>query len=237
MKFELKTSLLNRVDGSAEFTIGNTKLIASVTGPIEPKPRQELPTLASLEIVVRPSVGVSSTREKVLEDKLRSILQSIIIRYKYPRQLIQIVVQFLVTDDNSQLLIGESEHVKDYSSNKLNAAINCIYFALIDANIALYNSFSSVSISIPKAESDKKQMVINPTLQNLIESESHHILCFDIRDKKANKILLLESQGTFTEDELIKVIEEGSRQCESIHNEHQRKLIEEKVHRDFIWKS
>lgn len=233
MKFEVKTSLLSRVDGSAELLIGNTKLIASVTGPIEPKLRQELPTLASLEIVVRPSVGVSGTREKVLEDKLRSILQSIIIRYKYPRQLIQIVVQFLVTDDNSQLLIGESAHVKDYSSNKLNAAINCIYFALIDANIALYNSFSSVSISIQ----DKNQMIINPALKNLIESESHHLVCFDIRDKKANKILLVESQGTFTEEELIKVIEEGSRQCESIHNDHQRRLIADKLQRDFIWKS
>ena len=124
MSFKVNTSVLSNADGSAELTLNRTKCLVSVSGPIEPKVRQELPTQASLEIIVRPAHGLSTTREKLLEDKLRSLLQSLIIRYKYPRQLIQIVVQFLVVDEEPE-----------YTCNELNAAINGCYFALIDSHI------------------------------------------------------------------------------------------------------
>lgn len=234
MTFSVNTSVLSRVDGSAELFLGTTKVITSVTGPIEPKIRQELPNLASLEIIVRPSVGVSTTREKALEDKLRSILQSIIIRYKYPRQLIQIVVQFLITENNINDN-GSNQHNKDFTLTELNAAINCCYFALIDANIALYNSFSSTSISIPLDA--KEEYYINPDMDNLIDSESHHVVCFSLKDGKATNLMLLESHGKFTEDQLLLVISKASDECESIHNTYQRKYISNKVENDFIWKS
>ena len=110
----LRTSIIDNADGSAELSIYNNnsnsneassssssddnsiiKLITSINGPIEPKQRQELPNRASLEINIYPSIGLSTTKEKLLENKLRSILQNnIIINYKYPRQLIQISIQF-----------------------------------------------------------------------------------------------------------------------------------------------
>ncbi|CUM52626.1 uncharacterized protein AC631_00628 [Debaryomyces fabryi] len=235
MTFDVKTSVLSRVDGSAELFTGTTKVITSVTGPIEPKIRQELPNLASLEIIVRPSVGVSTTREKALEDKLRSILQSIIIRYKYPRQLIQIVVQFLITENNINDN-GSNQHNKDFTLTELNAAINCCYFALIDANIALYNSFSSTSISIP-SDAKKEEYHINPNMDKLIDSESHHVICFSLKDGNAANLLLLESHGKFTEDQLLLVISKAGSECETIHNTYQRKYIANKVENDFIWKS
>lgn len=234
MTFKVDTSVLDQVDGSAELLIGNTKVITSVTGPIEPKMRQELPNLASLEIIVRPSIGVSTTREKALEDKLRSILQSIIIRYKYPRQLIQIVVQFLITEntiDNNDT----NEDNKDFTLTELNAAINSCYFALVDANVALYNSFASNTISISK--DDHAEYIIDPSLNKLIESESHHVICYSLKDGKATNLLLLESQGKFTEDQLFLVIEKAGHECEKIHSDYQRKYISNKVENDFIWKA
>lgn len=230
--FDLKTSLLSRVDGLAELVLDGTKIMASVTGPIEPKLRQELPTLASLEIIVRPSIGVSTTREKLLEDKLRSLLQDVIIRYKYPRQLIQIVVQFLKSETNSQQLIGKGGHIKDHTATELSAAINAVYFALLDANVALYNSFASVPLAIID-----DAVVVGPSLNQLQKAQSHHVVAFDIREKKASKILLVESQGTFTQDELVKVVEVGSVECERIHNEHQRPLVEQKINQDFVWRN
>jgi exosome complex component RRP46 len=235
MTFEVNTSVLSRVDGSAELSVGTTKVITSVTGPIEPKIRQELPNLASLEIIVRPSLGVSTTREKALEDKLRSILQSIIIRYKYPRQLIQIVVQFLITENNINDN-GSNQHNKDFTLTELNAAINCCYFALIDANIALYNSFSSTSICLP-LDTKKENYIFNPNMNDLIVSESHHVICFSIKDSKAANLLLLESHGKFSEDQLLLAIRKAGDECESIHNTYQRKCIANKVENDFIWKS
>lgn len=226
MVFEVNTSTLDSVDGSAELIIGNTKVIASVSGPIEPKARQELPNMASLEIVVRPSVGVSSTREKLIEDKLRSLLQGVILRYKYPRQLIQIVVQFLITDYNSTF--GTKN---DFTNNELNAAINCCYFALIDAGIGLKHSFASVSLC-----SIKDEFFFNPTLEQLIKSDSHHVVGFSIENKEPKDLIILESQGEFVESQLFTIIEKSVGECSNIH-EKQRDIIADKIHRDYIWKA
>lgn len=232
---KVQLSELGQVDGSARVSIGNTVVLVSAAGPIEAKPRQELPTQASLEIVVRPSRGVSSTREKVLEDLLRSVLQLVIVRYRYPRQLIQIVVQFLTTDvdrEGSIVVSGDTAASGGaFTSNELSAAFNACYFALIDANVALYNSFASVSVAID----NEGQIIESPTLKQLQDSSSHHVVCFDIRDKKAHKILLVESDGSFSEEQLFRVIELASSSCQKIHKTIQRPLIESKVKQDFIW--
>lgn len=233
--FQVQLSPLSQVDGSARLEVDNTKVIVSVTGPIEPKPRQELPTQASLEIVVRPSRGLGSTREKLLEDLLRSVLQLVIVRYKYPRQLIQIVVQFLATDvdaEGSVMVMGDTAASgADFTCNELSAAINCCYFALLDANVALYSSFAASSLVISSEGSIKTK----PTLEDLKQSSSHHVVCFDIRDRKASKILLVESAGSFTDEELVNVIERSSTVCEEIHNSYQRPSVAHKVEADFVW--
>ncbi|ABN66861.1 Exosome complex exonuclease RRP46 (Ribosomal RNA processing protein 46) [Scheffersomyces stipitis CBS 6054] len=222
----VNTSLLQKSDGSAELLLGSTKVIASVTGPIEPKARQELPNQASLEILIRPAVGLATTREKLLEDKLRSLLQSIIVRFKYPRQLIQVVVQFLISDSKRT----ETDLV-DYTSNDLNAAINCCYYALIDAGIALKASFVSLSIAVKNGN-----LTVNPTVYELAQSDSHHVICFNIEKGKANKILLLESQGDIKEDELFAMISKAVEEAEKVHHEQQRKFVKEKVENDYVWK-
>ena len=56
----ISTKLLRNVDGSAQWEVGITKVICSVTGPMEAKVRDELPSSAALEIVVRPIVGLTS---------------------------------------------------------------------------------------------------------------------------------------------------------------------------------
>lgn len=55
----LETSVLNQADGSAVWTQDQTKVICSVTGPVEVKTRDEIPNAATLDLVVRPAVGLS----------------------------------------------------------------------------------------------------------------------------------------------------------------------------------
>lgn len=219
MSVELRNSILENADGSAELTIGGTKVITSISGPIEPKQRQELPNQSSLEIIVRPATGLPTTREKLIEDKLRSVLQSVIISYKYPRQLIQVVVQFCNTDESVE-----------FNVNELNAAINSCYFALIDADVALYSSFASVVISI-----NLGNLIKEPTGDVLETSDSFHLVCFTIQDAQAKKLLMLESQGEFTEQELFTVLSESVHEVENLHTI-QRKFIEDKISQDYIWK-
>lgn len=234
MSFTVTLGELANVDGSSRISVGSTLVIASVTGPIEPKARQELPTQASLDIIVRPSRGLSGTREKAIEDLLRTVLQSVIVRHKYPRQLIQIVVQFLASDldqeESSSETGGQFNTGASYMSNELSAAINCCYFALMDANVALYSSFAAVSVAIASGET-----VYSPGLAILKKCSSHHVVVFDIRDKKASKILLVESNGNFTEQELLATIQDASKECEVIHKKVQRPLLEKKVDQDYVW--
>jgi exosome complex component RRP46 len=51
---------LNRADGSATYTHAGYSLIGAVNGPIEVLRRDELPEEATLEVNVRPAVGVGS---------------------------------------------------------------------------------------------------------------------------------------------------------------------------------
>ncbi|WPK23277.1 hypothetical protein PUMCH_000512 [Australozyma saopauloensis] len=234
-KLQVTLGELNNVDGSARLSVGSTKVVVSVTGPIEPKIRQELPTQASLEIIVRPSRGLSGTREKTLEDLLRLVLQAVIVRFKYPRQLIQIVVQFLASDldkdESSSETGGRFNTGASYMTNELSAAINCCYFALADANVALHTSFAATSIAID----ENNAPVFNAELPVLKKSLSHHTVCFDIQEKKASKILLVESNGAFSEEQLLSTIQSASVECERIHSEVQRLVLEKKIDADYIW--
>lgn len=231
MTFQVNTSILPNADGSAElvYTNNGTKVLCSVSGPIEPKPRQELPQQASLEIIVRPARGLSTTREKLIEDKLRSLLQNIIIRYKYPRQLILIVVQFLVVDEDPV-----------YLTNELSAAINCCFFALVDADVALYWSFASVAVCIKgdgsgDGSGNGEQLIKSPTGKEIAQSDSFHVVCFGIENGKVEKLLLLESAGDFTELQLFDMLGQTVGDVESLH-QLQRKAITKKVEGDYIWR-
>lgn len=214
----VSTGLLPNSDGSAQIVVGGTKVVCLVVGPIEPKPRQAMPNVASLEVVVRPLAGLSSTREKLLEDKLRGVLQRVIVRYQFPRQLIQIVVQFLTADEP-----------EEYTGNELSAAINVCYYALIDANIPLYTSFASLSTALADS-----QTVENPDKKTLQKSTSHHVFCFSFSDNETNELLLVDSFGDFSESELFELISSLADRCKQLHVQ-QRKVLEAKLSQDYIW--
>ncbi|KAI0463533.1 hypothetical protein LJB42_002533 [Komagataella kurtzmanii] len=216
---EYQTSLLNQVDGSSTISIGEVKVICSVSGPIEAKPRQELPTQCAIEVNIRPEVGVGSTREKNMEDKLRVVLNGTINKFQYPRQLIQVHLHII---SKSQ---GTDNNLKD-----LHACINGAYLALIDANISLLSSFLSTYAVI-----NDDMLIFNPTSEQIQSSISHHLVCFDIKSGRADELLFVDSVGEFTEGELMTVLDQSIEEIESM-NKIVRKTITEKVSRDYIWK-
>ncbi|KAF8582176.1 hypothetical protein K439DRAFT_1391979 [Ramaria rubella] len=86
---------LNRVDGSASFAFGETKAIASVSGPIQVRLASELPSKALFEVLVRPLSGIPGTESKSLAATLRTLLTPSLVLSQNPRTLIQLVVQSL----------------------------------------------------------------------------------------------------------------------------------------------
>lgn len=217
---ESQTTVLTRVDGSADLVYGETRAIVSVSGPIEPKARQELPAAAALEVIVRADVGVADTREKLLENKLRSVLSQTILTTSYPRQLIQIVAQVLES--------GEDER---YTCKEAASIINGSYLALIDAGVALQCSFAAESFAIAQ----DGEVITNPTPLDLRQSKSSHVVCYSIRDAKVDSLLFSDSIGSFTETQLYSVLARGTESVEA-HHRHFRSTIEAKISKDFVWK-
>ena len=110
---QCELGVLHRADGSARVVQGETAVLAAVYGPAEVKASQELcdrslqpqgsmkplsyfflcSSRAALELVVRPESGLSSPRERLLEQLVRSCCQASVQTHLHPHTAISIVLQ------------------------------------------------------------------------------------------------------------------------------------------------
>ncbi|CDR37069.1 CYFA0S01e07008g1_1 [Cyberlindnera fabianii] len=219
MTLEAQTTILHRVDGSASLHSGETKTIVSVAGPIEPKVRQELPTTSALEVTIRADVGISNTREKLMEDKLRTVLTQTILGLMYPRQLIQITAQILEAGEDTS-----------YTCKEMATVINAAYLALVDANVGLNASFAAESFAIM----ENGEILANPSREELKLSKSSHIVVFQIKNGVATELLFIDSIGSFTEKEVYTLIDLAEKKTTEVHQTF-KKTIQSKIEKDFVW--
>ena len=105
--------LLPRADGSASFKAGSTHVLCGVYGPIAPK-------LSVQEDWSKATLSVIMTQAQSHESMLSQVLEGCILVEKFPRTVIEIVVQ-VVQDDGSVLA----------------CAIHAIVCALMDAGIPM----------------------------------------------------------------------------------------------------
>ncbi|GMK57779.1 hypothetical protein CspeluHIS016_0406130 [Cutaneotrichosporon spelunceum] len=87
---------LDRADGSGRFEFGPASALASFTGPIEVRIRDERADAATLEVIHRPLDGIGATPSRALEDALRASFGPILALNRFPRSLVQLVVQSLI---------------------------------------------------------------------------------------------------------------------------------------------
>ncbi|OUM52287.1 hypothetical protein BVG19_g1462 [[Candida] boidinii] len=222
MSFEAQTGLLDQVDGSAVYKMNETKVISSVTGPIEVnRIRNELPTRAFLDLNIRPAAGVPSTRENLLQQKLEKLLLPLINLNLYPRQSIQIVSQILNNEENLNFTIIE-----------FTCIINSIFFSLLNSGIALNSSFFAISSSINKSNGE---IIIYPTNNDLLNSISNHITVFSFKNGKVDELIFSDSLGEFTESQFLNILEKSANEIQLNYNKI-TEIIKKSVKDDFIWK-
>ncbi|KAH0607650.1 uncharacterized protein H6S33_002684 [Morchella sextelata] len=228
---------LPRADGSGSFVSGRTSIIASVTGPMEVRIRDELPQKSHVEVIVRPAIGVTSTREKYLEARLLSALKPLILRSNHPRTLIQIVVQVVQTagtDENASttLLL-------------LAPAMNAAVLALLDAAVPLKSVLAATTVAFMKGSGG---VVVEPGLDELKNSSSTHVLAFT----STGQLGFVESDGEFEYEDFERVVEAGRRVCSVEQKGHHamdmgakyqavgeliRKIMSQKVEKDMRWRA
>ncbi|KAL1408433.1 hypothetical protein Q8F55_005245 [Vanrija albida] len=86
---------LDRADGSGRFAFGPVAALASFTGPIEVRIREERVDAATLEVVHRPLEGIAGTSSRALVSTLEGVFAPLLALQAFPRALLQLVVQSL----------------------------------------------------------------------------------------------------------------------------------------------
>ncbi|KAF3191937.1 exosome non-catalytic core subunit rrp46 [Orbilia oligospora] len=241
---EISLNPLPQSDGSCQYTCptSRTTILTSVNGPLEVRPKDELPNHATIEVIVKPGIGVAGVRETRLSSLIHSTLQSLILTNHHPRTLIQIVAQIVQAEDHTSLPL------------LLTPLLNCTILSLLIAGIPMRTVGWSVHLAVLQnnsrgnfktvegqvfkleegtggnddkmdtEENEKAVAVVvrNPNSEILGLAKSSHTLTFS----KEGEILLIESlecsQGSGGESadgqgwditDFLKLAEEGKRIC------------------------
>ena len=112
---------------------------------------------------------------------------------EYPRTMIKVIVQIVSMD-----------------GSLLSTALNSVFMALVDAGLALKNSFSSITVLVEP----NGKILLDPTSLEENQVYSSHIFAFN----NDSQLLFLDSFGNFTKDQLITCMELASLSCQRIQS-------------------
>lgn len=141
-RFECKINTHpNSSDGSSYVEQGNSKVICTVQGPMEPKLRSQMNhdeanievniSIANFATFQRKKRSKNERRIVELKNTLESTVRQCIITTLYPRTLILINIQVLSQD-----------------GGLLSSMTNAMTLSLIDAGISMYDYVSSISVGL-----------------------------------------------------------------------------------------
>ncbi|XP_069918250.1 exosome complex component RRP46 isoform X1 [Oryctolagus cuniculus] len=140
--FACEQNLLSRPDGSASFLQGDTSVLAGVYGPAEVKVSKEIFNKATLEVILRPKIGLPGVAERNRERMIRNTCEAVVLGALHPRTSITVVLQ-IVSDAGSLLA----------------CCLNAACMALVDAGVPMRALFCGVTCAL---DSDGT-LVLDPT--------------------------------------------------------------------------
>ncbi|XP_055519661.1 exosome complex component RRP46 [Leucoraja erinacea] len=170
--------LLSRPDGSACFTQGDTTVLAAVYGPAEVKVSKEIFDKATLDVLLKPKVGLPSVAEKSKEQMIRNTCEATVLTALHPRSSITVVLQ--VIHDSGSLL---------------SCCLNAACMALMDAGLPMKSVFCGITCMIDP----DRNILLDPT--TTMEKEAAAVLTFSI-DSVEKQLLTLSTKGSYSVEEL-----------------------------------
>ncbi|KTW31011.1 exosome non-catalytic core subunit RRP46 [Pneumocystis jirovecii RU7] len=205
-----KTSLLTRVEGSCIYEEGPNKILCAVIGPSETKTRDEVIGEATIDVIVRPDVRGSSTKDIQMEQIIWKTISPMIMRTMYPHTLIQMVIQIISREKSENIV------------SLLAAILNTTFISLLDSGVAMTNTFSAVSLAVLSKEGETS-IILNPSLKILNDATSSHVVCYAFPDEK---LILCDSIGFFTENQFIEILSKALIACKDTHERIKATIIE-----------
>jgi len=202
---------LLRADGSARFKLGRSSAVAAVYGPREPKSRaREVFDRATLEVIVRPRVGIPGPTEKQLEGHLLRQLDHIVLHQEYPRTQITIVLQISSTDGSIGAVAG-----------------NAAFLALLDAGVAMRATSLSVAVGVHFGEEGSNAianggegssavLLLDPTEQE--ERDCDAIVTVSVDGSREQLISSLSAGAALDAVAWARCIEAGGKACKVLES-------------------
>ncbi|TFY80130.1 hypothetical protein EWM64_g3882 [Hericium alpestre] len=212
---------LDRVDGSARFGFGDTKAIASLSGPIEVRLAAEQPSKATFEVNIRPLSNVPGTESKSLSASLRSLFAPSLILSRNPRTLIQLVIQSLTPSPAPR-----------FQYSLIAAFINASTLAILNAgSVPMSGVICAVAIGrLPLPENSatsERALFLDPTDKELLSADGGGCFAFMFASDFGDTGGLVPvckmvwtnwtaTAGVFDEDELLRAKELAKRGAEQV---------------------
>ncbi|XP_029474904.1 exosome complex component RRP46 [Rhinatrema bivittatum] len=190
--FACEQNLLSRPDGSAAFLQGDTSVLAGVYGPAEVKVSKEIFDKATLEVILKPKVGLPAVQEKNQEQMIRNTCEAVVLTALHPRTSITIVLQ--VVSDAGSLLA---------------CCLNAACMGLLDAGLPMKSLFCGVTCALDS----EGGIILDPTDKQ--EKESRALLTFAIEGVE-KKVLMTTSKGSYSIHELQQCVAASQKAAEKL---------------------
>ncbi|TFJ99427.1 macrophage-stimulating protein receptor [Platysternon megacephalum] len=186
-RFSCELGPLGRPDGSAAFLQGDTSVLAGLYGPAEVKVSKELYDKATVEVLLKPKVGLPGVFEKNREQLIRKTCEAVILGALHPRTSISIVLQ--VISDAGALLA---------------CCLNAACMGLMDAGLPMKSLFCGVTCTLDATGA----IGLDPTAKQ--EKEARAVLTFAISSVE-RQVLMSTTKGTCSVEELQQCIAAAQR--------------------------
>nr|XP_028598011.1 exosome complex component RRP46 isoform X2 [Podarcis muralis] len=160
----------------------DTSVLVGVYGPTEVKVSKEIYDKATLEVLLRPKVGLPGVYERSREQMIKKTCEAVVLGTLHPRSSITVVLQ-VVTDAGSLLA----------------SCLNATCVGLMDAGLPMKSLFCGVTCAL---DADGN-ITLDPTAKQ--EKEAQSILTFAI-DSTEKKVLMSSTKGTCSVEQLQKCI-------------------------------
>lgn len=187
-------------DGAAKFSLGDTSVLATVSGPAQPRySRHEDSEKGKIEVEVNMACesGLNSS-EQVIAEYIKKALCACVKLESFPRLLIAMKV-LVVKNDGAVL----------------SASVNACILALLDAGIPMNYFVTCVELAFVDSE-----VLLDPTSQEEQQSDANvsvaiasHWSREEIIVAKDPKIVALEIQGNLTNSELGSTLDAAEKYC------------------------
>ncbi|XP_028680752.2 exosome complex component RRP46 [Erpetoichthys calabaricus] len=191
-EFGCEQNLLSRPDGSASFVQGDTTVVVGIYGPAEVKVSKESYDRATLEVILKPKVGLPGVAERSREQFIRETCEAALLTALHPRTSIVLILQ-VIHDDGSLL----------------SCCLNSACMAAMDAGLNMRCLFCGVTCAIDL----DGNIILDPTAKQ--EKESRAVLTFAI-DSVERQVMMSSTKGAFTTAEFHQSIAICQKAAESI---------------------